>query len=366
MMHDAPTLVLTGAASGIGRDTALVLAKAGWRLVLLDRDAQGLEQLAAQIGTGHQTLAIDLCDEAQISGLAARIGGRIDAIVNNAGMSDSSGIPLAQRAFSTLDPVMSLNMLAPLRLIDALRDKLVVPARIINIASGAGLKPIPMRGAYSPSKAGLIAMGAALQHAMPQHDIITLCPGFIRTALVDNLIATGRLDPAQSVAKIPLSRMASPNEVAVLLQFLLSPEAAGLAGQAISFDGGSSIYGGSKAYVPVDHASGDAAQIADLRGCSAQELLPELHRLAASFEAAHAGPASLLLLLPDAAPDNPLDAAYVAAAEMLLKTLACEFGPFGKRINGLRGAAPIAAITALAGPAAQYLTGQILSFRAEA
>lgn len=386
MMCDRPTLVLTGAASGIGRDTALVLAKAGWRLVLLDRDAQGLERLAQELGPDHQAIAIDLCDAAQISALTAKVTGRVHAIINNAGMSDTSGIPLAERSFSTLDPVIALNMLAPLRLIDALAGKLMVRARIINIASGAGLKPIPMRGAYSPSKSGLIGMGASLQRAMPDHDIITLCPGFIRTALVDSLIASGRLDPIQSVAKIPLSRMARPAEVAGFLRFLLSPDAAGLAGQTISFDGGSSIYGGSKAYLPMDYALSDIdepvnpsfdlpfdtavqgypAYISDLRGVSPQDMLAELHRLAMGFHAAQAGPASLMLWLPDAAPELPIDAAFLAAAEMLVKTLACELGPYGKRINGLRGPAPISAIRTLAGPAAQYLTGQILSFRAEA
>ncbi|MGN5479321.1 SDR family NAD(P)-dependent oxidoreductase [Cupriavidus basilensis] len=151
-------------------------------------------------------MEIDLTDAVAIGTLTERTG-PLDALVNNAGMSDRTNLPVVE-AGEDWQALLALNLEAPARLVDALSPRLAAGARVVNVASGAGLRAIPWRGAYSASKAGLIGMSRALARERPDLQVSVLCPGFVRTELVDRLIAAGRLDPARVTAKIPLGRMA--------------------------------------------------------------------------------------------------------------------------------------------------------------
>jgi hypothetical protein len=143
--------------------------------------------------------------------------------------------------------LLAFNLHAPAAVIDACTALLKPGARVVNVSSGAGLHAIPWRGAYSPSKAGLIAQTRALAQARPDLCVTVLAPGFVRTELVDGLIQAGRLKPEGAVAKIPLGRMAAPAEMAQALYFLATPGARPLSGQ-IRRNGGSSIYDGSQPF----------------------------------------------------------------------------------------------------------------------
>ncbi|CAB3825872.1 SDR family oxidoreductase [Achromobacter mucicolens] len=391
------TVLLTGAASGIGRAAAHRLAAAGHRCVLVDRNAPALQALRAELPAPadgeHLARVTDLTDASQIAALTDGMP-RLDALINNAGMTDSSNTPTVDQAAGDWQRLLDLNLRAPARLVSALRSRLVPGARVVNVASGAGLRAIPWRGGYSPSKAGLIAQSRALAQSDPGLRVIVLCPGYVQTELVAGLIASGRLDPARAVAKIPLGRLADPDEIACALAFLASTHAAPLAGGLVCVDGGSSVYGGSQTYAP---ASGhgrvppDAPLSLTVRGDwpplppeSAGDGYPAVldatvlasapgHRLTAALQAAQRftadGPASLTLLLPD---DDGLDWEHAgdhAAARMLIASLACEWGPAARRINAVQvaqGTSPEALAPLLrfvAGAQAQYLTGQVLCSR---
>nr|WP_314363488.1 SDR family oxidoreductase [uncultured Achromobacter sp.] len=444
------TVLLTGAASGIGRATAWHLARLGHRCVLVDRNAAALEELLAQLHaakklnvdadadadadcvaapiarpsrTGatdrsapqsqapatvhveHLARVVDLTDPEQILALADGMP-TLNAIINNAGMTDASNLPVVEQHDRDWQRLLDLNLHAPPRLLRALQGRLAPHARIVNVASGAGLHAIPLRGAYSPSKAGLIAQTQALARARPDLGVSVLCPGFVRTELVDGLIASGRLDPVRAVAKIPLGRLAKPEELACALAFLASRHAASLSGSRLSVDGGSSVFGGSQAYapnaipaVPCDtplsltvHGGWPGLGSTDTRdGYAAIIDTSVLHsppggRLAATLAAAQrhgggSGPGSLTLLLPravqadfqvDSQAKSPTAWEYAgddAAARMLIATLACEWGPRARRINAVEvdAANPDAALNPLlrfvAGAEAQYLTGQTLCTR---
>jgi NAD(P)-dependent dehydrogenase (short-subunit alcohol dehydrogenase family) len=243
------TVLITGAASGIGRDTARRFASAGWQCVLVDQNAQALGQLGASLpapaSAPHVLRCIDLTDAAQVASLGEGMPA-LDAVLNNAGMSDASNTPLAEQGPAHTARLLALNLAAPAAVVDACARWLKPGARVVNVASGAGLHAIPWRGAYSPSKAGLIAQTRALARARPDWCVTVLCPGFVRTELVAGLIEAGRLKPEGALAKIPLGRMAAPEEMARALQFLASADAAPLHGQMLALDGGSSIYGGSQ------------------------------------------------------------------------------------------------------------------------
>ena len=436
------TVLLTGAASGIGRATAWRLARLGCRCVLVDRNAEALEGLLAELRAAalnadaldacasrvsgslpaaptttkaeHLARVADLTDPNQIHALADDMP-PLDAIINNAGMTDASNLPVVEQAERDWQRLLDLNLHAPPRLLHALQSRLTPHARIVNVASGAGLHAIPLRGAYSPSKAGLIAQTQALARARPDLRVSVLCPGFVQTELVDGLIASGRLDPVRAVAKIPLGRLARPEELACALAFLASPDAAPLSGSRLSVDGGSSVYGGSQAYAPnaVSPVSCDTPLALTVHGdwpvrgdMQAHEhghereheheqkheqardgypavidttvlASPPGGRLAAVLAVARrhgtggmdSKPSSLTLLLPRVEQADWEHAGDDAAARMLIATLACEWGPRARRINAVEvaSARPDSALWPLlrfvAGAQAQYLTGKTLCTR---
>ena len=397
------TVLITGAASGIGRDTARLFAANGWQCVLVDRNSEALHALVQELpGPAHVPRAIDLTDAAQVASLAEGTPS-LDAILNNAGMSDSSNTPLAEQSPQHAGRLLALNLAAPAAVVDACSALLKPGARIVNVASGAGLNAIPFRGLYSPSKAGLIAQSRALARARPEWCVTVLCPGFVRTELVDGLIAAGRIHPERAVAKIPLGRMAAPAEMAQALYFLASAGAAPLGGQVLAVNGGSSIYGGSQAFAPatlqvlplglptrLEIVGGESAawqgvapertatpgyaaclDASALHGRPGEQL-QAVHEAAIRFAAGHEKQASLTLLLPPDAAGRWQDAGDAAAARMLVSTLACEWGARALRINALEVPPDTdpqslhSLLRFVCGAGAQYVTGQTLVCRSPA
>lgn len=415
------TVLITGAAAGIGRAAAHRFAREGWRCLLADRDAAGLDATIRSLPAGmrgehdghgdHLALQADLADAAAIEALARRVraSGPLDALISNAGISDSSNRGIEQQEVERWRTVLDVNLHAPARLVEALSPVLTPGARVVNVASGAGLRAIPWRGAYSASKAGLIAMSRALARQRRDLCVTALCPGFVRTELVDGLIASGQLDPARAVAKIPLGRMAEPADIAEAIRFLARAGAAPLSGLMLSVDGGSSVFGGSQAFAPavrepvaldavahlhVEGAAGaDAPGLADVapgregqgdrqryRGvidltpaqASPGAWLEAVRASACRFAGQHPHDASLTLLLPQEDRDDWRAAADAAAARMLVATLACEWGQRALRINAVQcewnsfeprtSLAPLTPLLRyLAGPAARCITGQVLT-----
>lgn len=391
-----PTVLITGAASGIGRAAARLFARSGWCCVLVDRDKEGLQLLVDQLpGTGHAVRHVDLTDPVQIAGLGQGLP-PLDALVNNAGLSDDSGIALTEQPSSQVARLMALNLDAPAAVFAACSPLLQSGARIVNVASGAGLRAIPWRGAYSASKAGLIAHTLALAGTRPDLCVTVLCPGFVQTELVEGLIQSGRLSTSAAVAKIPLGRMALPEELAQAMLFLCSDGALSLHGSVLSVDGGSSVFGGSSPLVPTpfEILSLDLPLQLDVVGLGSpwraiaparargptyvacldaspldaegSDVLHAVHEAAARFASLHRSQASLILLLPTRNASNGRHAGAAAAARMLVATLACEWGNTALRINALEiepSQEPLALqalVHFIAGARSQYLTGQTL------
>lgn len=397
------TVLITGAASGIGREAARLFAGAGWQCVLVDHNERALHQLGQSLpspaSAAHVLRTIDLTDPKQIASLGDGTPA-LDALLNNAGMSDASNTPLAEQGPEQIGRLLALNLAAPAAVVDACAHLLKPGARLVNVSSGAGLHAIPWRGAYSPSKAGLIAQTLALAQARPDWCVTVLCPGFVRTELVDGLIQAGRLRPEGAVGKIPLGRMAAPEEMAHALYFLASPGAVPLSGQMLAVNGGSSVYGGSQPLAPttlnpqplnlptqLEVCGGDGAAwqavaqsptdqphyaaCLDLSPlyCGSAGLLHAVHAAAVRFAARYPQQASLTLLLPSEKTGCWQEAGDAAATRMLISTLACEWGPHALRINALEVPADLdpqalhPLLRFVCGSAAQYLTGQTLICR---
>ena len=405
------TVVITGAASGIGRAAAKRFSAAGWRCVLVDRNAELLERVRNEVMVEsvpagaerrHDIRCLDLTDPVQVRSLAS-ISGSIDAIVNNAGLSDTTGVALTDQSPEQLNRLVALNLDAPAQVVSTLASRLASGARIVNVASGAGFHAIPYRGLYSPTKAGLIAQTRALARVHPEWVVTVLCPGFVRTELVDGLIAAGRLDAQQATAKIPLGRMAEPAEMADALFFLSSPGAAAIHAQVLAVDGGSSIHGGSGGFLPLagprpprdapvtmtmignvarwgelssgpDSGHGypatiDASAIDDATAAACGRF-DAICAGARRFAAQNPQHASLTLLLPhEVATDDWRGGGDRAAARMLVSTLACELAPRALRVNALEVAPDVRAerlapvLQFVTGARAQFLTGQTIRVR---
>lgn len=392
-----PTVLITGAASGIGRATADFFAEKNWRCILVDCDEVKLHDLSKVLPSpsegSHSFEWLDLTSTQDIEALASRVPS-LDALINNAGITDSLNVPLVNQTEAHFKSLLKLNLQVPADLTLALNASLKPGAHIVNVSSGAGLKAIPWRGAYSPSKAGLIAQTQALAKSRPDLCVTVLCPGFVRTDLVERLIASGRLKVEAAVAKIPMGRMAGPAEMAAALYFLASSAAVPLSGQQICVDGGSSVFGGSRPYATAAHVprpwrtpmalNVKGAEVSDwlapsnlttetpyqacldlsLMSLKPAQALNQLRQIATEFADQYTAQASLTVLIPLQSGESWQDAGHSAAIRMLISSLACEWGPQSLRINALEipttmSACEVAPVVHfLAGASAQYITGQ--------
>jgi len=241
--------VVTGAAGGIGTAIVHRLLADGATVHGLDRDRAGLQRLAAACDGGSRLLTylVDLADRADcdrvLGELLAALEGRCDVLVNNAGLCEVRS--LAQSDDRLLDRTFAVNFFAPLRLTRTLLPALRASGRacVVNIASELALIGQPGYGVYSGSKGALLAWSRALavELAPDRVRVNAVCPGPIDTAMLRaEFVSLG--DPSQAraeeIATVPLGRLGVPLDVANVVAFLASAEAAFVSGAAWSVDGG--------------------------------------------------------------------------------------------------------------------------------
>jgi short-subunit dehydrogenase len=181
--------VVTGASSGIGEATAHRLARDGWRLLLVARRGDRLEQLADSVPAEAHSLAVDLTDDdapARVrKAVEERLGSELDLLVNNAGANWRARFGDPDGGWENVRRVLELNLHAPIRLTGELLPLLrrSAPSSIVNVASVAGRVPYPRGGAYAASKFGLAGWSESLRHEEAQHGVHVglVLPGFVST-----------------------------------------------------------------------------------------------------------------------------------------------------------------------------------------
>lgn len=198
------TAVVTGAGSGLGRAIALRLARPGATLLLADLDLERCEEtarLAEARGAGAHALAVDVADAAQVEALAveaARRLGRIDLVVNNAGVAAAGAI--GQTPLDDWRWIVGINLFGVIHGCHVFAPRLVAQGggAILNTASMAGIACAPMMGAYNVTKAGVIALSETLAAEVRSRNVrvTVLCPAFFRT----NLLETARSADADLMA----------------------------------------------------------------------------------------------------------------------------------------------------------------------
>lgn len=238
-MDDTKVALVTGAARGIGLATAKVFAREGWRVVMLDRDIIELTQAAADVPRAL-TVDCDVSDPEQVSAALAQVGdmvGRLDALVNNAGVALFE--PIEECDFAKWRTVMATNLDGVF-----LMSQAAIPAlkrtkgAIVNIASISGLRASTLRVAYGTSKAAVIHLTRQQAAELGEYGIRANCvaPGPVRTKLAMAVhspeIISAYLDA------MPMGRYGSEIEIAEVIVFLASDKASYVTGQVLAADGG--------------------------------------------------------------------------------------------------------------------------------
>jgi len=241
--------LVTGGSSGIGRATALVFAREGAKLVVADMDEDGGRQTVHSITEQGGEAVFVRADvtvateaEAMISRAVAAYG-RLDCAYNNAGVTQRDYPPTDEYPMDDWHRVLAVNLTGVWLCLkyELAQMRKQGSGAIVNTASIAGLVGIAGRSAYVASKHGVIGITktAALEYASQGIRVNAVCPGYVRTPMVDYVIRhQGPELEAQIVAREPVGRLGRPEEIAETVVWLCSDAASFITGHAMAADGG--------------------------------------------------------------------------------------------------------------------------------
>jgi NAD(P)-dependent dehydrogenase (short-subunit alcohol dehydrogenase family) len=239
--------LVTGGASGIGRATAAAFAREGASVVVADVSMEGGEETAVSIrGAGGDAVFVrtDVSQAADVETLVSEIitvYGRLDCACNNAGIEGVMA-PTAECTEENWDRVIGINLKGVwLCMRRELHEMLSVGGgSIVNMSSVAGLVGFATLPAYCATKGGVIQLTktAALEYAGAGIRVNAICPGGIRTPMVERIEATSPEMEANLLAMHPMGRLGTPEEVAEAVVWLCSDAASFVTGQALAVDGG--------------------------------------------------------------------------------------------------------------------------------
>jgi len=209
------TALITGASKGLGLALARALAKRGWNLIITARDKEQLQSARNELAqlTHVAAIAGDVTDPAHRASLAilARGHSGLDAIINNAGALGPSPQPsLMEYPLDNLENVLRTNVVAPLGVIQALKDQLKPGARVINVTSDAGVNAYAGWGGYGSSKAALEQLSAILSTENPELKVYWVDPGDMRTEMHQAAY------PGENISDRPLPEARVPGFITLL------------------------------------------------------------------------------------------------------------------------------------------------------
>ena len=249
--------IVTGAAKGMGAAITETLAREGADLVLTARDTAALDEVAGRVralGRQAHVIACDVTDEAQVAAMVAgakeALGGRIDILVNVAGVTGPIETPVQDIAVEDFDYVITANVRGTF-----LPIKHVMPAmiarkagKIVNIGGTSGLRGYPMRTSYSASKWAVrgITRTVALEAGAHNINVNAVCPGIVETPRMHKLCEekarvrgwTTEQVYEEYVQDMALKRVTTPQDIANAVLFLASDDSRNMTGQEVAVDGG--------------------------------------------------------------------------------------------------------------------------------
>ena len=248
-MLDGKTALISGAARGIGRATALLFAKEGARVAVADLNGEGAKETVGLINkAGGQAIAItvEITKPDQVAAMVARTVdafGRLDCAFNNAGIAGyqvgSSGQKTADWSEEAFDRMIAVNLKGVWL---AMRAELEVMGKqgggsIVNTGSIAGLAGLPTSSAYVAAKHGVIGLTktAAIEYATAKVRVNAVCPGYIETDMTKDVMARRGVE---IMATTPFKRMGTAQEIAEMVCWLSSDRASYVSGACYNVDGG--------------------------------------------------------------------------------------------------------------------------------
>jgi NAD(P)-dependent dehydrogenase (short-subunit alcohol dehydrogenase family) len=258
MADHKPVVAITGAGDGIGWATAQAFARNGYRVALLDIDADRASERARELGDGHADIRCDVSKETEVRAAFGRIAekfGGLDALINNAGIG-SPHLPTSEQTVESFERILDVHLTGTFLCSREAHALMVVrqAGSIVNVSSIAGITGLPRRNAYGAAKAGIASMtkSMACEWASVGIRVNAVAPGYVATALVKKLESDGFVDTPRLHRRIPMGRLARPEEIAAAIYFLSSSGASYVTGTVLSVDGGWTAFGDAgDAYVPV-------------------------------------------------------------------------------------------------------------------
>lgn len=232
---------VTGGASGIGEACAREFASQGYAVAVIDRNRQGAERVAGEIG--GRAYELDVGDEQAVEACAARIEdefGPVEALVNSAGIIQVPVRP-AELPMSVFDDIVRINQRGLYLCCTAFGHRMVTRKRgaIVNIASISGMISMPLH-AYCPTKAAVISITECLaaEWGPVGVRVNAVSPGYTLTPAVQGAIDRGQRDPGQLTKSAAMQRLVDPAEIATVCAFLCSPGASAVTGINVPVDAG--------------------------------------------------------------------------------------------------------------------------------
>jgi len=248
-MGASKVVIVTGAADGIGWATARKFAASGYAVAILDVEQEAAEARARELGDEHCAVRCDVSAEADVRATVAAVAdryGRLDALVNNAGIG-APHIPTLDQTVESFERVLRIHLTGTFAMSREAARVMIAGGggAIVNISSIAGVTGLPRRNAYGAAKAGIVAMtrSMACEWAARGIRVNAVAPGFVTTALVQKLEREGSIDRARLESRIPMGRLAHPEEIAETILFLCSSAASYVTGAVLSVDGGWAAFG---------------------------------------------------------------------------------------------------------------------------
>jgi NAD(P)-dependent dehydrogenase (short-subunit alcohol dehydrogenase family) len=257
MRFSDKSILVTGAGRGIGKAIALAFAREGASVAVNAAHAETAEAAAAEARkSGGKVVPIvaDVRDADQVGRMIDRVVsefGKLDVLVNNAGVSQPL-VPLVEQKIEDFDRTIDINLRGTYLCCRAAAGGMIAQGGgiIVNIASITAHTGPPMRTAYASSKAAVVNMTMALASELGKYNIRvnSVSPGYVVTDIVKNFMKQGKINEAAILARTPLGRMSTPEDIADAVLFLASPQARSIHGADLLVDCGWTANG---YYMPV-------------------------------------------------------------------------------------------------------------------
>lgn len=242
---------VTGAASGIGRATALAFAEAGASVVVADVSEDGNRETARLIEERDGRALAVRCDVTRAEDIEAALDkavstfGRLDFAFNNAGVEPKALAPAAEMPVEEWDRIMDIDLRGVFLCMKSEIPRMLAHGggAIVNTSSGAGVIGIKGSIAYTAAKHGVIGLtrAAALDYAAQNIRINAVCPGYIDTPMIARYAGDNAEGRAKVIAEEPIGRMGTPEEIAATVVWMCSAAAGFMVGHALVVDGGQTI-----------------------------------------------------------------------------------------------------------------------------